>query len=307
MGFRVPVQSERLCFDLLRVGTFRANHLTPRGFDFSIGRQQLLVNDASRRFSREITTLIHDAYRAFLTKSNVFNPRTIFELNEQSAMHGGNVFDTYTGSELADAHRHYPDLLCFRLVEVDPSKSFAEAQVRYVNLQELSDMTGIVLVLQNSPALRVAGLIDRPYMEPEAFREIVYEYAKTSLKNHYQAGFTFVADPNRASSMLFDGDPDGSVVFISGLMGSDVRFDACIQRLDLSRIRRNSHSEGVIAEVRGRWTGTIYLREFEAPQRKPYVFLGRHRVLIRRNSQLEVQVKQLTAAGRFVKLADQPF
>ena len=64
------------------------------------------------------------------------------------------------------------------------------------------------------------------------------------------------------------------------------------------------HPPSVLAEVRGRWTGAIYLRDFAAPSCKPYAFLGRHRVLVNRPSKLSAHFQDLAQSGRHAKLAD---
>lgn len=62
--------------------------------------------------------------------------------------------------------------------------------------------------------------------------------------------------------------------------------------------------EGILAEVQGRWSGTIYLRNFGTPNGKPYVFLGRHRILVQKTSRLRSYLEGLKNEGRLIKLAE---
>ena len=109
-----------MCFDTNRVGTYFANYTTPRGIEFSIDRQQLLDTEASRRFASETAQLVHRGYREFLKTVGTQSAKSIFELNSQSRMFGGEVPDTLTGRELAEAYSNYPDLLCFKLISGSP-------------------------------------------------------------------------------------------------------------------------------------------------------------------------------------------
>jgi hypothetical protein len=54
---------------------------------------------------------------------------------------------------------------------------------------------------------------------------------------------------------------------------------------------------GILAEIQGRWSGAVYLRDFVTPDGKPYVFLGRSRVLIQKSSRLRSRLEDLKAEG----------
>jgi hypothetical protein len=56
-------------------------------------------------------------------------------------------------------------------------------------------------------------------------------------------------------------------------------------------------------EVQGRWAGTIYVRQFTTPNGKPYLFLGRHRVLVTDSSTLAIHIEKLAKENRKVALA----
>ena len=137
------------CFDVPRVGTFFANHRSPRGFEFSIDRQSLLANQAAGESAKAITQLLHSGYREFLRVTGAQSEQAIFELNTESRTGGGNVFDVFTGSELSDAYSSYPDLLCFKLIEVCTGVALGASKIRYWNLTRLAKQNGVVWVIQN--------------------------------------------------------------------------------------------------------------------------------------------------------------
>ncbi len=300
-GFSVPVRPKALCLDLLRVGSFRANHSTPRGFEFGLDRQQLLQNKASQRFARDIAGLIHAGYRAFLDATNSRDPATIAALREQSEMHGGNVFDTFTGSELVDAAKHYPDLLCFRLFPVTPDSTLDQIKPVHINLTELRRLTGTIFTLQTRVDLRLQGARFISFdTESQQAVWTVCEAVRNWMNTGKVSSPAYVIEANRAASMLFDADPESSVEFFSQHPFGHL----CVQAINLERLSFDAAAANVLGEVRGRWTGAIYLRTFTAPGKKPYVFLGRHRILIERSSRLAQHLGELHSSGKEMRLTD---
>lgn len=300
-GFSVPVRPAPLCIDLMRVGTFLANHRTPKGFEFALDRQQLLPNAASERFAQEIADLFHAGYRQFLATTNSREPAIVAALRDQAQMHGGNVYDTFTGVELSNASERHPDLLCFRLFPVCQDIDFSKVQPICVDLTELQRLTGTVFTLQNRVDIRLQGasFISFDTERPEALR-IAYEAVRKWIASDFAMHPAYVMEANRLGSMLFDADPESSVRFITyAPFGS-----LCIQAMNLERVRFREAQENLLAEVRGRWSGAIYMRTFETPNHKPYLFLGRHRVLVESSSRLAQHLRELVASGRRMRLAE---
>jgi hypothetical protein len=60
---------------------------------------------------------------------------------------------------------------------------------------------------------------------------------------------------------------------------------------------------GILAEVRGRWSGAVYVRDFDRMDSKPYAFLGRYRVVVKRSSRLQEHLHELKVAGRLARIA----
>jgi hypothetical protein len=282
-GFRGNFCRAELCFDLPRVGTFFANNRSPRGFEFSIDRQSLLSNRAAEDFSKNVAHLAHSGYREFRKLTGAQHEQAIFELNSESRTGGGNVFDSFTEKHLSEAYSSYPDLLCFKLREVESGASFESSKIRYMNVIQLSKQSGIVWVIQNSYSKPIGGT-RQIYVTPEQLAPAAYLHAQARLAQFGTGTKMFVVEPDREASMLFDCDRDSTVEFFSPprLGGGQV----CIQRIGLNNVRFGEAPENIVATVQGRWTGAIYSREFSTPNGCPYVFLGRGRVLILESSRL---------------------
>lgn len=300
-GFSVPIQPGPLCIDLLRVGSLRANHSSPRGFQFSLDRQQLLPNEASRRFIQNITDLFHAGYRAFLAETESADPATGYALREQAQMHGGNVFDAFTGNELADAVVRHPDLLCFRLYPVELGKPLKEVEPLHVDLKSLRQLRGTVYTLQTRKDVPVQGAQYLSFNSegPEAIA-VTYAAVQAWIEHGKAERPAYVIETNRLGSLLFDGDPDSSVEYVSvGPFRS-----LCIQSMKLDRVLFTELATDVITGIQGRWAGTVYFRNFTAATGKPYQFLGRSRVLVQRSSRLAQHLQELRDAGRMLRIAE---
>lgn len=289
-GFTAPVRTEHICIDLHRVGTYAANRTTPHGMAFSLDRRQLIDNEASRAFAQEITDLIHDGYRAFLDQTGGRDLATVAELRRQSMMHGGNIFDTFTDSELFEAAKRFPDLAPIKLWPVP------EGEPIYVRADELSTLEGAVCFMQRSPyqaRTSSRGMFD---MEGEAGAKLVRDLLVRVVKSDEPL---FAMEVDRTSSWVFDGDPESTAFF----MPTPANGSLCLQVAQLGRIDVSQAAQALV-KVTGRWTGTVYLRDFETPDGKPYLLLGRHRVLIRQGTALAEKLEALAATGRHMKIAN---
>jgi hypothetical protein len=300
-GFQAPFRLPATCFDLWRVGKSIANVKSPQGIEYSLDRGHVLASEQSVKMGHAITQCIHDGYRAFLRKHDAYDPESIYRLNAESELSGGNVFDQYTDNQLSVAADEYPDLLCFRLYEVDPSRRFEQAVVRHVDWNGLQELLGSCVVAQTT--------LDFPATEgqfrgfyAEQLTEIAYAAAVTIKR---QEEPLYLLEPDRRASMLFDADPTSTIQTIrlrDYPEGAPVHL--VLQRWSLRRMTLDTDRHQIIAEVQGRWSGALYSRNFESHRGAPYAFLGRHRVLINQGSKLHEHCRVLAEQKRFVKLAD---
>ncbi len=305
-GFCIPATPSGLCFDLSRVGNFFANCWNPGGFEFTIDRNNLLNNEASKDYASKIPKIIHDGYREFLVNNNSYNPKTIFNLNRQAAMHGGNVYDSFTEDELNKALINFPDLLCFRLYKVELNKNLDSCEIDYLDLNQLIKNKGIVYFIQNSVSTTGVGKSRGMHIELDSIKPIALEYAKQVLSKDTRSELhpIYLGDANRQMSMLFDADPTSTAVVINAALVPGQLFPICIQIVYLSNVKYDCSQQNILAKVKGPWSGTLYMRSFLTPERKPYYFLGRNRVLIHPSSHLCAHIKKLLQLGRLVKIAE---
>lgn len=300
-GFSVPTRLSPLCIDLLRVGTYNANSMTPKGFEFSIDRQQLNSNAAATLFMDDIRRLIHEGYRSFLQTTDSYHPKTIYTLQMEAASNGGNVYDAFTGSELSIARENYPDLICSKLVPVNSTLLFSEAnaKAKFLNITELSETDGIAFCLQAQRNFSSYGPRIHFYLETEAALSIAYQIVQNYINEVPPGVPVYLMPPDRNFSMLFDNDPSASVRVVT----LREQLEICLLNVNLDNINYQEESTDVVSEIRGPWSGTIYWREFSTPDNKPYLFLGRHRVLIDPRSNLYSHIKQLTDNKRYAQAA----
>lgn len=299
-GFSVPVRVVPLCIDLPRVGLHYANARTPQGFEFSIDRQQLNDNPAKQQYVADAQHLFHEGYRTFLKETGSYQPEVIHALQEEAALHGGNVYDVFTGGELATAKTSYPDLICAKLIPVNPGVPFrtAEGSARFLDLNELSDTDGLIFCLQATRAPMRYGQSMHLNLEDRGALEIAYAHAQKSAQEHPDEPI-YLMQPDRTFSMLFDNAPSAQVSVLS-LRG---QLDLCLLSVRLGGVNYEEASVDVVPEIHGPWAGAMYWREFQTPDNKPYLFLGRHRVLIKPGSSLQTHLNSLADEKRFAAIA----
>jgi hypothetical protein len=299
-GFVVPMHGSRTCIDLNRVGIYFANKKSPLGIEFTLDRQSLQFNQTALEFARGITELIHDGYRAFLAETNSNDAKTITALREQAAMHGGNVFDTFTGTELVDAVESYPDLLSALLLPVSADKKCEEVVPLYLDLDGLQRLSGTVFFMQRQPE-NYRGHGNRYHIELDSASatRISYDIVSSWMIDGSVTEPAYVMAADRVGSMLFDADPDSSVR--SQLTSRGTFYVQCA---NFNRMSFDRPPTGILKEVQGKWAGAVYEREFKTFPSKSYLFLGRHRVLVAKSSPLAAHIAKLAAENRKLEIAN---
>ncbi|KKO66122.1 Chaperone protein HtpG [Janthinobacterium sp. KBS0711] len=303
-GFFAPLRPSTICIDLWRVGNAVANIYSPQGMEYSLDRGQILESEQSIKMGRVITQCIHDGYRTFLKELGAYDPASIYRLTVESELSGGNVFDQYTGRELSVAAEDYPDLLCFRLYEVNPSSRLQEANVLHLDWSGLRKLSGSCVVAQTTLSFPAPdGQFIGFY--PEQLTELAYSAAAMIKRQQGSSEPLYLLEANRRASMLFDADPTSMVQTVAlpiGPGGSNVHL--LMQRWRLQNLTLDPDEHQIIAQVQGRWAGALYSRNFESSLGVPYIFLGRSRVIIRSGSKLHVHCSALVEQKRLIKLAE---
>lgn len=302
-GFGVGLRISHTCFELSRVGAANANVKSPRGIEYVLDRGQVQENSISIAIGQRIADLVHEGYRVFLRENGAYDAESICRLNEESELSGGNVYDTYVGEELAEAAQRYPDLLCFRLYEVEQSKVISSCLVRTVDWHELKSMQGTCFLLQTPIELPAPDGLSRS-IHPEQMLTLAYAVAATIKKDESIEGKVYVLTADRRASMLFDADPLSTVQVVELPLDHVGRCRLITQRCNLGNLVLDPSQHRIIAKVQGQWTGAVYERTFHLPGGKPYLLLGRYRVLIQSGSRLHGIISDLAGLKRFSKLAE---
>ena len=138
------------------------------------------------------------------------------------------------------------------------------------------------------------------YIQAESLVSAAYSYARTRLAQTNER--TFVLEPNALASMLFDYDPESSVEFAS--IPGPINVQVPIQKITIEKVKFADGPQRILGQVQGRWTGAIYIREFKSPNGRPYVLLGRSRVLVESSSRLRPYLEDLKRQAQLIKMAD---
>jgi hypothetical protein len=283
-----------LCFDLGRVGMVSANVKSPKGFKYSLDRRRLLPSDELLHAGQRISQAIHEGYREFLRKNNSYDQENIYKLNRQSRRNGGEVYDSYTKSNLRYANEDFPDLISFKLYEVTKDRDFNHAKIVYVDLTEIQQLHGRVWCCQNCDTKQkgAKGL----YIDPENIVGTVYDVVKKATHN---AEHQYIMEPCIESSMLFDNCKDSAIFIIPADPIKLLLMAMPLESLDL-----NSHPH-IVGNVAGSWAGTIYENRIVKPASEyNFTFLGRHRMILNRNSGLSKYVRGLYRDGKIFSIAN---
>lgn len=289
-GFRVNHLRPVLCFDLNRVGRFSANVTNPEGFIFNLNRNSLVPSDRQEQYSKEIAHLIHLSYKKFLEDRGVYTARNIYNLNMQSRMHGGNVYDIYTERDLGEMAENFSDLICFKLYKIENGKEIEEAKVSYVNLEQLLQMSATIYSCQHSIKYT---------LEDKQLSSIYYSIIAQQVNLNQN---TYLIDPCIEGSMLFDNDREAKVSFGAVDMPPGSITLAAIEINTDSLSLVDDHS-WIIGKVAGKWSGTIYEREIKSV-RTNFVFLGRYRLVIKKNTLLSNDLRNLYTSGKLLQVID---
>ncbi|HCZ9668930.1 TPA: hypothetical protein O4I50_004714 [Vibrio parahaemolyticus] len=169
---------------------------------------------------------------------------------------------------------------------------------KFINLTELADIEGIVFCLQGQRNFLNGGAYF-PLESPQAF-EFAYACVQGFVKQYSPNIPVYIMQPDRNFSMLFDNDPLASARVLP--IGNDL--EVSLLNIQLSRVNYKGRPVNVVPDISGRWSGTIYWREFQTPDDKPYLFLGRYRVLVKPETALHSYLKKLADDNRFATIAN---
>ncbi len=216
-------------------------------------------------------------------------------MNQQSRMHGGEVFDTYTGNFLSVALENYPDLLCYKFLEVVKNLELQNAKASYLNLHDLRSMpVSRIFVCQNYK------FSDNRWVEPIQLLPLIYGFLSSNDKLYTP---TYVTEPNPEASILFDNSLD-TKVHVWHVQLQRGYIDLYVKEI-YTNLEWSGWHPWVIAKVTGKWSGTVYERPIISSYgNESFIFLGRHRLVVQTGSRLAQTIQELGTEGKVFAIAE---
>ncbi|KUO78200.1 MAG: hypothetical protein APF81_26455 [Desulfosporosinus sp. BRH_c37] len=133
------------------------------------------------------------------------------------------------------------------------------------------------------------------YIDPLQLVEPLFNIVKSIPFEEPQ----YLIEPSIESSMLFDNCPDSKIFIIPTDQFKLYLMAIPIESLDL---KKHSH---IMGHVQGPWAGTIYENEIIKPKSEyNFVFLGRHRIILNRNSELALYIRGHYQEGKIFTIAN---
>jgi len=290
-----------ICFDIHRVGYFTVNSNNPKGFIFDISRNTLLYSKEKTKLELKILNFIHNGYREFLKTNNSFTPEEIYNLNIQSRIHGGNGYDSYTKDSFSIIVDNFPDLYCIKLYKIEKNKEISKTEVIYVDFKNILTISGTIWTCQH--------ILSKSYIDPLLFTEAVYNYIRESGIN---MGNNYLLEPYKEGSILFDNAEKSEVVVINGtLKPHNTILELKLIKIPINSIISNTNHKWIIAKIDGKWSGTIYEKKITVDNIKTsnrktrnFVFMGRNRLVILKDSVLANDIKTMYSEGKIYSLSE---
>lgn len=294
-GFSVPLSIGKLCWDLGRVGHVTVNVSNPKGIKYRLDRRTLLPSTEQEEATFTSNQLMHEGYRCFLKSNNCYNPQDIYNLNQQSKMHGGNVFDQYTENALFVASKNYPDLSIFKLIEVNKGIGYEEAKISFVSLDDILQMTNYRLFVCQNYQLEANYHVEASNIYP-----IVYDYLASNVVIEDQKS-TYILESNIEASMLFDNTENSRLIdqVIPTNLG-----ELKLYIIDMTKNLDLENHPWVLTKVQGPWSGTIYETRIISSNQQNFILLGRYRLVVQKDSYLSKIIKQLANEGKMYEIAE---
>lgn len=296
-GFKASISLPFLCFDLGRVGYAEINNNNPSGFTYNINRNQLMASKEKVDYESIAADLVHIGYRKFLKDSKANNPKQIYSLNKHSRLHGGEVCDAYTENKLSIAYEKYHDLVCMKLYEVEKGKNFEKSNIVYLNIKDILSLQANIWTCQTN--LDYDGKL---FAEAEKVVPAVYDYVL-----HQQDVFiskNYVIEACIEGSMLFDNAQDFEIHMVIVNVDNRIHVPSKFIKIPITSITLNTEHDWIIAKISGRWSGTIYEGTLlNRPLDANFAFLGRYRLVVKKDSILAKDIKEMISLGRTYEIA----
>lgn len=275
--------------DLNRIGYMIANALNPKGYKFTINRMGLLDSPEYTLYKKIVNDEIHNCYKKFLLTHNAFDAKTISRLNQQSRMHGGENYASFTGSQLKTLLVENSDLIAFKLYKIERNRTIENCETTYLFYKDLIKQN--YLLWQFNPPNHYRG-VNPEHQE----RQAAYNFLK--MRNDLQDA-SYMLERTKEADMIADNAPNG-IVDTKTIIGSS--YTPFIFRKFFSNdIDPNSAEKFEIAHVRGTWAGSVVERPIDGSN---FAKLSQYHFVVKPNSLIAKDLRRLISEGMMFKVAE---
>ncbi|WDF76480.1 ATP-binding protein [Mucilaginibacter sp. KACC 22773] len=290
-GFKTAIRLYSLIFDFGRIGLFVANTNNPEGFVFNLNRHSLISSDAYTNLINILTEAVNEAYRYFLKTTNSTDKKTVYILNQQSRSNGGNTYGNYSKFRLWQLYNKVPDLLIFKLTKISKGLNLLDADIRYESFDELRNYRFQLW----SCTVHIFNAQIR--LNPEENTNFIYAVIEQITMEQE----SYFLEPNLEIDLLFDNDPYSFVHIISVETVTKIPIKLPLLRINSHSLQPFVNHKWFICEIRGVWTGTILEKEILGAN---FVFIGQHKLIVKPNTNISIEIKNLHSKGQIMKLCD---
>jgi len=284
-GFNVMLRSEFPMFEVIPDGIvhFIANAINPKGFSYTLNRQRLLNSTKSIEYAETIDGLIIDGYRKFLREMNIITPEKIFHLfAEGRLVQRGSMLSMDTAKKFQNLLDRASDLLCYKLMRINRTKTYNTCEVAYKNVNEiLSSDVRLVSFLRYHD-------YEKRYTAPFHDMQVMYNLLKTE---HYEGDDIFFVD--RENNFFFDNDPDSYVIVKQIQVYKNETAQLSILVSHSKSINTLQDKKWFIGNVHGIWSGSIFEKKIVGAN---FAF-GEGRFFVTPNSVLANDIKSMYLSG----------
>lgn len=294
-GFRHNLHLSSLFFGTFLIGGYTLHTNNPKGFVYSLDRRIIIESQRLDDIKKLIENLTWEGYINFLKKTKCLNAEKIYEFNTASRRNGGSIsYSIYTGNIFENIKKERYPFIYYKLYKIEPGCDIENAAILYKTLDEILEMD--ITILSCSKHIVHSNIFKIPTED---------------LKTHYRLLANLTDDRERISflheasletSILFDNQVDSCVKLVDVKFSSLNKITIPYLQINPSKVKFSGVSKGYIGDVRGVWSGSIYVKNIIG--NKQYVFLNQNSLIISKGSKMATDFHSLYEDGKLYKLCE---
>lgn len=285
-GFSViPDMKIEPYFNIRMIGFYHVNNDDFSGAQFSIDRTKLLPNSYKEKYNELVFKIINDIFIEFLEKNDAHNPEDIYRLRHESYKNTGGNENSYSENLLFLYDQDYASLLCFSIINKNN-------KIEYKSWKNINDFSCTLAIPAQDRFLISHQDGSLSELNKDYINGLIIDNEK--LDNNF-----YLLCNDKTSYILFDNVQKFELKKTKSLLGEDIVFFKFMSN-DITPSNTHDH----IISIQGEWSGSIYFYEFITNETdKDYVFWGRNRLIVDKNSELHGDILKLFDQKRIRKLS----